>query len=240
MTEQTHSQLRELQELDRRIAETEDRVRAFEPQLDEVDEPATQLEQEVTTTRARIREMKVEEKRIELSADEKRQRTRKLQERLTEVRNVREEAAVGAELEMVQRALDGDEQEALTFLDQIRRLEQRLEEQETALEQARAELEPRRQELLESQRRAEGELAELREQREALASTVAPQQLRVYDRIRGSGRRQAVAELTPDGACGNCYSMIPLQLQNQIRSSGAMLRCEACGVILTAREDAEG
>ena len=39
--------LRELQEIDRKIAEAEDRIRAFDPKLAEVDEPALQLEQEV-------------------------------------------------------------------------------------------------------------------------------------------------------------------------------------------------
>lgn len=240
MTEQTHSTLRDLQAIDRRIAEAEDRIRSFDPQLAEVDEPALKLEQEVATTQARLKEMKVDERRLEHSADEKRERTRKLQERLTLVRNVREEAAVGAELQMLKRALDGEEQEALTLIEQIRRLDTRLQEQETALQQARAEVEPRRRELLEARAEAERELERLREQRQACTRDMAPGELRVYEGIRGGGRRQAVAELTPDGACGNCFSMIPLQLQNEVRTRGGMVRCEACGVILTVpRQDPE-
>ncbi len=57
----------------------------------------------------------------------------------------------------------------------------------------------------------------------------------------------ALAELTQDGACGNCYNMVPLQIQNQIRHTDRMIRCEGCGVILTpespeglAREQEEG
>ena len=225
--------LRELQEIDRKIAEGEDKIRAFDPKLAEVDGPALQLEQEVSTTRARLREMKVDERRIELAADEKRARVKKLQERLNQIRNVREEAAVSVEIDLLRRSLDGEEQEALTLIDQIRRLEIRLSEQERALEQARAELEPRRQELLRERTEAERELAELREQRRSSASGLQPKQLRVYEGIRGSGRRQAVSELTVDGACSNCYSVIPLQLQNEVRRGGAMVRCEACGVILT-------
>jgi hypothetical protein len=225
--------LRELQEIDRKIAQGEDKLRAFDPKLAEVDEPALQLEQEVNTTRARLREMKVDERRIERAADEKRQRVKKLQERLGQIRNVREEAAVSVEIDLVRRSLDGEEQEALTLIDQIRRLEVRLSEQEKALEQARAELEPRRQELLAARAEAERELAQLKEQRQTSASGLQPKQLRVYEGIRGGGRRQAVSELTPDGACGNCFSVIPLQLQNEVRRGGAMVRCEACGVILT-------
>ena len=232
--------LRELQEIDRKIAEAEDRIRSFDPRFAEVDGPALQLEQEVTTTRGRLREMKVDERRIEHSADEKRQRVKKLQERLSQIRNVREETAVSVEIDLLRRAMDGEEQEALTLIDQIRRLEIKLAEQEKALEQARAELEPRQQELLNERAGAERELAELREQRLSRAGDLQPKQLRVYEGIRGSGRRQAVSELTVDGACGNCFSVIPLQLQNEVRRGGAMVRCEACGVILTIHQDQEG
>jgi uncharacterized protein len=228
-----HSTLRELQELDRKIAEAEDKIRAFDPQLAEVDEPSVQLEQEVATTRSRLREMRLDEKRLEGSADDKRQRIKKVQERLNTVRNVREEAAVSTELQMLKRSLDGEEQEALTQLDQIRRLETRLAEQEKALDEARTSLEPRRQELMAARAEAERELEELKQSRKERATALQPKQLGVYESIRGKGRRQAVSELTADGACGNCFSMIPPQLQNEIRTGGGMVRCEACGVILT-------
>jgi predicted nucleic acid-binding Zn-ribbon protein len=232
--------LRELQEIDRKIAEAEDRIRGFDPKLAEVDEPALQLEQEVATTRGRLREMKVEERRIELSADEKRVRVKKLQDRLGQIRNVREEAALSVEMDLLRRSLDGEEQEALTLIEQIRRLEVRLSEQEKALEQARAELEPRMRELLGAKADAEKELAQLKEQRLTRAGDLQPKQLRVYEGIRGTGRRQAVSELTVDGACGNCFSVIPLQLQNEVRRGGAMVRCEACGVILTVPHQDQG
>jgi predicted nucleic acid-binding Zn-ribbon protein len=47
-----------------------------------------------------------------------------------------------------------------------------------------------------------------------------------------------VADLTADGACGYCFSMMPLQVQNQVRHGTDIVRCEACGVILTAPEPA--
>lgn len=225
--------LRELQEIDRKIAEAEDRIRSFDPKLAEVDEPALQLEAEVNTTRGRLREMKVDERRIETAADDKRQRIKRLQERMGQIRNVREEAALSAEMDMLRRSLDGEEQEALTLIDQIRRLEIKLSEQEKALEQARTELEPRMQEILGARAEAEKELARLRQERQERASGITPKQLRLYEGIRGTGRRQAVSELTVDGACSNCFSVIPLQLQNEVRKGGGMVRCEACGVILT-------
>lgn len=229
----TQSTLKELQRLDAEIKRAEEDVKAYDPQIAEVEDPALQLESEVGTTRSRLQEMKVDEKRVELSANEKRERVKKLEERLKGVRNVREEAAVSAELDMVKRALAGEEQEALTLLDQIRKMEERLAEQQEALEEARAQVAPRRDELVAERQRAEESLAGMREKRDAFAGGLEHGELRLYEKIRSGGKRTAVAALTPDGACGNCYSMIPPQRQNEIRHGSDIIRCEACGVILT-------
>jgi predicted nucleic acid-binding Zn-ribbon protein len=242
MSQTTTTALKELQRLDREIQQAEQRAEAFLPQLDDVDGPALALEAEATATRSRLQEMRLDERRHELSADEKRNRTRILQERLNAVRNVREEAAVTAELEMVRRTLEGEEQDALTLLDQIRKLEARLEEQEANLAAARAEVEPRRQELIQGREAVIAEIAELKRRREDFTETVNPRQLMLYQGIRGHTGRQAVSELTADGACGHCFSMMPLQVQNEVRHGADLVRCEACGVILTAPEpvDDEG
>jgi predicted nucleic acid-binding Zn-ribbon protein len=247
MTEQTRSALRELQRLDLEIEEARARVASFEPLLEEVEEPALALEGEVGTTRQRLQEMRVEERRLEVTAQEKRNRVKKLEERLLQVRNVREEAAVSAELDLVRQALEGDEQEALSLLDQIRKLELRLEEQDSALTRARADVEPRRQELLAQLESARDSLQAAEVKRKGFAGSVVDSELRVYESIRVGGRRRAVATLTPDGACGHCFSMVPLQIQNEIRHGASLIRCEACGVILAAphvdedgEEDAAG
>lgn len=236
MTEKTGVTLEELQQIDQRIEAVETKIRTFDPLLEEVDAPAAELEGEVENTRARLQEMKVDERRVELAAQEKKNRADKLAERLKGVRNVREEAAVSAELDMVRRALEGEEQEALTLLDQIRKMELRLEELEEGLEEARSEVEPRRQELLAERKELEDELEELRTRRESFSRAMDASELRVYERIRGGSGRRAVARLTADGACGNCFNMIPLQLRNEIRHGSEMIRCEACGVILAAAE----
>ena len=128
MTPQTHSTLKELQQMDQEIASIESIVGTFDEKLEEVGEPIVRLEKEVTALKARLQEVSLEENRVELSIEERRVRAAKLQERMNSVRNVREEAAVHAELEMVKRALENDEQEAMSLLDQIRRMEERQEE----------------------------------------------------------------------------------------------------------------
>ena len=236
MTEQSRTDLKELQELDIRIQDAKKRISDFDPLFEEVEEPALILEGDLNTTRNRLQEMKLEERRLELSSEEKRTRQQRLEERLGSVRNLREEAAVSAELEMVKRALQNDEQEALTLIDQLRKMDERAAELDAAFAEASELVEPKRQELLDQRDQAEKQLAELRDERERFAGGVDPGELKIYEAIRAGGRSVAVAALTDDGACGHCYGMVPLQLKNEVLHGEALIRCEGCGVILTAPE----
>ncbi len=237
MTPQTRTSLKELQNLDQAIAAIRSSAQSFDLLLEEVNAPVARLEQEVEALEKRLTELKLEENRIELTIEERRVRAAKLQERMDAVRNVREEAAVHAELEMVRRALESEEQEALSLLDQIKRLEGQSEEQEAAYQEALAEVEPHRKGLVEEQQSADGKLEALQAERDAFAAGIDPGERRIYDSIMAGARDVAVAELTQDGACGNCYNMVPLQIQNQIRHGEGMIRCEGCGVILTPESE---
>jgi predicted nucleic acid-binding Zn-ribbon protein len=237
MTPQTRTSLKELQNLDQEIAAIRSSAQSFDLLLEEVNVPVARLEQEVEALEKRLTEVKLEENRIELTIEERRVRAAKLQERMDAVRNVREEAAVHAELEMVRRALESEEQEALSLLDQIKRLKERSEDQEAAYQEALAEVEPRREELVEEKQAADGKLEALQAERDAFAAGIDPGERRIYDSIMAGARDVAVAELTQDGACGNCYNMVPLQIQNQIRHGDGMIRCEGCGVILTPESE---
>ena len=236
MTQQRRTALKELQQLDTRIREARQRIHDFDPLLAEVEEPALILESDLGTSRNRVKEMKLEERRLERATEEKQERLRRLEERLGAVRNLREEAAVSAELEMVKRSLQSDEQEALSLIDQVRKGEERLAELEAAFAEASELVEPKRTDLLDQRDAARAELERLEKERRAFADGMDRNELKIYEAIRGGGHRAAVAELTPDGACGNCFGIVPLQSQNEIRHGDTLIRCEACGVILAAPE----
>ncbi|MGE0160099.1 MAG: zinc ribbon domain-containing protein [Gemmatimonadales bacterium] len=234
MTDQRGTDLKELQKLDNRIAEARRRISDFDPRLQEVEEPALVLQGELGTTKTRLQELKLEERRLELATEEKRTRRKRLDERLGSVRNLREEAAVSAELEMVKRALQNDEQEMLGLIDQLRKTEERARELEGSYAEASERVGPKREELLAERTEAEKELETLRADRTRFVAGVDAAELKIYDAIRAGGRTTAVADLTEDGACGHCFGMVPLQLRNEIRHGEELIRCESCGVILTA------
>ena len=236
MTEQDRNNLVELQRMDLKIVAVQQQIRDFDPLLGEVEEPALVLESDAQKTRARLKEINLEERQLELSVAEKRERQKRLDERLGSVRNLREEAAVSAELEMVKQALQNDEQEALSILDQIRRMEGRLEELDEAITEARGIVGPRLEELISGRDAAEKELGALEQDRENFVHTMDALEIRLYEGIRRGGRVTAIAALTEDGACSHCFGIVPPQLQNEIRHGESLIRCEGCGVILTLTE----
>jgi predicted nucleic acid-binding Zn-ribbon protein len=181
--------------------------------------------------------MKADVRRLERASDDKRARAEKLDQRMNRVSNLREEAAVHVELDLLKRAIDADEHEALQLIGQIQRTEQTVEELGTSARAARAEVEPR-QRTLRADRQAYSERMELLlGRRTEVLAHVGPPERRVYEAFHGSGRKVVVTSLLDDGACGHCFGVIPLQLQNEIRRREGLIRCENCGVILTTEPE---
>ncbi len=236
MTDETSVSIRllELQTTDQGIQDVRRRVDSFGPVLEKAEGSVLRLTKEAEATSLRTQELHGEESRLRRAAEEKRARVHRLEDRLNLVRTVREEAAVQTELGMLRRALDSEEREVISHLDQIRKLEERLADQLENLDEARSVFERRKKELLAEQENGRAELASLELQRGHLATEINPRYRRVYDNLIRSGRRVAVASMTEDGACGACFSIIPLQIQNEIRTSCPLVLCEACGVIITA------
>jgi predicted nucleic acid-binding Zn-ribbon protein len=231
-----HQALLKLQELDREIRTARGRVEEFDPRLEELEAPLEALEASVESVRKDLEATSTELRRLERAADEKRVRQKKYEEHLERARNAREETAARAELDLVRRAVEADEQEALERMEAVTRLEIRLDELTDKLEAAREEAAPVRSELVRERDEASGELTALRQRRDAETSDMDRRARQLYEQVAGGRTRTVVTSLTPDGACGNCYSIIPLQQQTEIRRAGELVRCEACGVILYAEE----
>lgn len=237
MTDTTTGSLRELQKLDDRIREINAEVGAFDERLAEAEDPAVELEGELSRVRERLAQMNSDARRLERAADDKRARAERMEQRLTQVSNLREEAAVRTELDLIRKAIEGDEQEALGLMDQIRRMEVAEEELDESATEARELVVARQESIHEDRRLFTERLEKLQARRAEVLEHVDPDERRVYEAFHRSGREVVVAPLLEDGACGNCFGMIPLQLRNEIRQGDGIFRCEACGVILTTEPE---
>ena len=94
MTNTLMGSLREVQKLDERIHEIGCALSVFDERMAEVEEPALALESELSQLTGRLTQMRTDAQSLERSADAKRVRTEKMDQRLNRVSNLREEAAV--------------------------------------------------------------------------------------------------------------------------------------------------
>jgi uncharacterized protein len=230
--DERYRSLLELQELDKQIVAAEARRVGFGPELAEIVAPVTTLEQEIEAARSQLSTLQGKAGRLERGAQEKRDRLKRYEERLERVRNAREEAAARTELSLVRRAAEADEDEALEVHDQVMRLHVKLDEMQKKLTTLKAQVEPRRREVEQKQQEIEHDLAVLRDRRANHALRLDPQAARLYERVRSGRSRTVLAPLMPDGACGNCFGIVPVQERSEIKLGRELSRCEACGVIL--------
>lgn len=230
--EEIYQSLLKLQELDNEIVLAEEKVLGFAPELDLVDAPAAALARETEAVRTRLTELQEAVRRLERGAAEKQDLLKRYEDRLDKVRTQREESAVYTEIDLVRGALDAEETETLELMDQALRAELKLDELERKLAEARAALGPRRLELETARASATDELAVIKDRRRNQALRLDPDLIQLYDRIRSGKTRVAITGLTPDGACGSCFGVVPIQRQVEIQQGPGLLRCEECGVIL--------
>lgn len=228
----THEALLELQQIDDQIVTAQARVGAFEERFREVEAPLRTLESEVDALRTRVTELKQQIHKLETGAQNKRERQYAYEQRIERTRSMREESAARAEIDLIRRAVDAEVAEARDVGQETTRAELRLAELEKQVEKVRAEVEPKRAELQQESDEAQAALDQLREQRTARVAGIDRDALALYERVRGRRDRRALAPMTGEGACGACFSTLPLQEQTEVRRADTLKRCEACGVIL--------
>lgn len=233
---EVYDSLQELEDIDDEIAARRQEVAEAESELETLNAPVEELEKQLGALRSELTEIRERQRALERGAKDKRAKLKQYEERLTRVRNSREETAVYTELDLVRKAAEADEDEALQAMEQATRRELRVDELQEKLDAALGELAPAREELTRRRDEASDTLDGLEDRKRTRVDRLDAGARDAYTRIKGGNRGKALVTLTPDGACGNCFSVLPLQRQNEVRRATALVRCEHCGVILRPAE----
>jgi predicted nucleic acid-binding Zn-ribbon protein len=182
-----------------------------------------------------------------VESEEKRQR--ELQARLTQhkdmharyqtqmeqVRTLRESTAAQSQVDQVRRIVADEESELANIGRRIGELRVQVEQQERAEADLDAEQSASREAIEIEAQHVDAELAEARAKRSQTAGRVSASLLAKYDRILKRRRKDVVFALR-GGSCSNCDTAIPLQRRTVMQRTGAVEMCEACGVLLYARD----
>lgn len=219
----------QLQGLERRQRELDERARALDAELAGQAAEVERAEQAIEVEEDRRRE-------LELKVEQHRQ----LQERnlaaLEGVWKPREATAAMSQVDLTRRVLAQEESELHGITGRIVDLRAAATAQRAELATMESRQSAARSEIEEGRGQLADELAEAHARRDAKAARVSRPMLTRYERIRN--RTPDVEAVIPlrAGACGRCHTAIPLQRRKTMAGGRTIESCEGCGVLLYAAE----
>jgi predicted nucleic acid-binding Zn-ribbon protein len=151
------------------------------------------------------------------------------------VKRMREATAAVTQVEMGRKVLvelEGSLRDVVNRINEARRV---LRDRETELELLDLEQTEARAALASERSTLDEALALARSHRNSKASVLNAGLRTKYDRIRTRRRAQSLFALEA-GACGSCDTAIPVHRRQAMTASGSVEVCEACGVLIYARE----
>jgi hypothetical protein len=204
-----------------------------------LDDRLKKAEREVETTTRSAAETATRRDELMRRVEEYKLQQQRRQQRLDQVKNMKEANAATAEIDLGRQVLAREEGEWLQVAEELGRLDTKQAAAEQGLAEARAAQDHERSVL--SARRAE-----LRAERsvafaarsESAARLERPLRTR-YDRLHNSKSSNALVPLS-GFACSVCFTAVPISRRAHIRDRLLIDGCEVCGAILYLPAPVEG
>jgi len=224
-----------LQDADVAVASCDARLKALEPEVRALDDQIVAAERVVAQARAGIQAALDRRDGLEGKIQSYRTMQEQRRQRLEWVRGAKEASTLMAELDLTRSVLAKEEAEFMRSGDAVGEAERKTAEAENALENVREAQGAQRESVAGKRQEIAAERERMSLQRERAAKAVNPALLVRYDRIR---RGKAPLALYPlhGSSCGNCFTAVPTQRKALIQRGATIEGCEACGVLLYAKE----
>ncbi len=224
-----------LQDKDIAILNCDARLKALEPEVRTLDEQVAAAERVVAQARAGIRTALERRDGLEGKIASYRTMQEQRRQRLEWVRGAKEASTLMAELDLARSVLAKEEAEFMRSGDAVGEAERKTAEAENALQNVRDAQAAQREALAGKRQEIASDRERATRAREEASRAVNPALLARYDRIRRGKAPLAVYPLH-GGSCGNCFTAVPTQRKALIQRGATIEGCEACGVLLYAKE----
>ncbi|RME90649.1 MAG: hypothetical protein D6770_02055 [Anaerolineae bacterium] len=221
-----------LQQVDTRIAQANDRLRAIRQTLEndaELQQARARLEEAEAAYRSADRDMG----RLNDEVASQKEKIRRSEASLYggTIKNPKELQDLQNEVASLKRHLETLEDRLLHAMIACEEAEQRRQQAQDALDQVTARLAEQNRELSEEASSLQKDLERLQAERAVIAKNLEADVLELYEDLRRQRRGVAVA-LVSDGACAACGTTLTPAEQQNARSPSQITHCPTCGRIL--------
>ena len=224
-----------LQDKDVAVAQCDVRLKALEPEGQALDEQIAVAMRGLEQARAAIQAALDRRDAMEGKIASYRTMQDQRRQRLEWVRGAKEASTLMAEIDLTRTVLAKEEADFMRSGDAVTDAERKAAEAERALEQVREAQATQREQIVGRREAIVAERESATQAREQASRAVNPSLLARYERIR---RGKAPAALFPlhGSSCGNCFTAVPTQRKALIQRGATIEGCEACGVLLYAKD----
>lgn len=220
-----------LQEKDRAVMEAEAALEALQPELNQLDEELHAVEETLAQAKRRVEEVSERRETLEGKIESYRVMQDRRRQKLEWVRGAKEASTLMAEIDLARGVLAREEAEWMRSADEVDGAAAVVLEIEARVAEVREQQAPRRGEIDALQQECRHRLEQARAERQATSDGIKREWLSRYERVR---RGRAPLALYPlhGGACGYCFTAVPLHLRQQLQQNEGAAACEACGVLV--------
>ncbi len=227
--------LEELQQIDLDSNEVRLELETIPGRRAEIDRRVLDARRAYDEEKARLEGNERERRQLESLLAMERDKVKKWEGRLGEIRTPREYAALSREIDIAKKSNDGQTEQIKALAAAAAEIQRALEARGEALAEREEATEADVRVLEEQRQGAEGRLRELDERRAVAAGTVDPGLLSKYENIK---RRRAGVAVAPvvGMSCTGCHRHIPPQLAITLQRANSVETCPNCQRIIYSAE----
>ena len=185
--------------------------------------------------RARLETNERERRQLETLLAMERDKVKKWEGRLGEIRTPREFAALSREIDIAKKTNDGQSEQVKSLASQAAEMRKTVDSREEDLSERESAAQAELEELDKARAAGDAKLRALDERRAQAAKLVDPALLAKYEKIK---KRRAGVAIAPvvGGACRGCHRAIPPQLAIVLQRANSIETCPNCHRIIYSAE----
>ncbi len=225
--------LEALHSVDLEILELSKAGEAHPKRLAEIDAEMAKAQAVVDAERARLEDNQRRRDELEGRLNEEKEKVKKWEARLTEMRTTREYSALAREVDIAKKSVANMQEEILALMQEAEGIETALIARREEYKQKEASFAAEMEELKGMVAALAGKVKELHAKRTKTATSVDKALLRQYDAIRAR-RGFALAQVVK-GTCQGCHIALRPQLYNTVMQGHSIETCPNCNRIIYVR-----
>jgi predicted nucleic acid-binding Zn-ribbon protein len=220
-----------IQSLDQRGAELEKEIAALPKHIAQIEKALDAHNRKLEVDRAALTANQRDRRKSEDDIKAQEQKISKLRDQMLQAKTNEQYRAFQHEIEFCEKEIRKSEDRILELMSESESLDKNVKAAEAALKEEKQQVEAEKDRARSRTATDQKFLAEVKEERAGLVSSIDPKLMQQYERISKKWKGRAVADAT-DGRCASCQISMRPQYFQDLKKAEKLLTCESCGRIL--------